>query len=74
VFWEVPSAIIPPESIKQERSTSGDDCHYNICDLPKRLARNTFIEIQPTGFEICAIGGIRFMTQADFDAIKDSKL
>lgn len=73
MIWEIPSDLIPPDC-KPDRapSKSGDDCHYNIRCLSNADARNAFIKLQPNDFEMCTEGGLRQMTQADFDELKKS--
>jgi hypothetical protein len=57
IYWIIPDSIIPNTAkIEQRDSDSGDVCHYNIFEWPKRDQRQAFKKFGLKDFKICLNG------------------
>jgi len=65
IFWDIPDDRIPGEYPTIEDATEGDDCHYNIKNMPKEVAERLSKAIPVGECLICEDGVARPLTLAD---------
>ena len=77
IFWKFEADELPQgSSIKQSKSSTGDDCHNNIFDLTKKRAGDFFKEKVNgsnllTTLRVCdEKGNIRFLSAGDIELIE----
>ncbi len=54
IFWDLQPQILPENcQLIRQRSSTGDDCHYNLVGLSEKEARAIFKAVPLTDFNIC---------------------
>jgi hypothetical protein len=71
IFWFFDSSILRGSELENEPSTTGDLCHRNIRNFPRKEARRIFRAQDMFTFKICAPEGIRNLTSEDLQKCLD---